>query len=123
MFKHWAALVKILIDNFISGVIYEGWMLCGLEMKGFVIDLMYFFLSQIPRVNLSSSASSEEDAILSQIRTSRSKPRSWCPSPVSGHSLGTATLPRSQSEEFSFNRAVLESWRRTPDLATSPCSN
>jgi len=74
------------------------------------------------QVNLSCSSPAEEDAILSHIRCSRgSKPRSWCPSPVGTGQA--AVLPRSQSEESSLNRAVLESWRRTPDVSTSPCSN
>lgn len=74
------------------------------------------------QVNLSRSSSTEEDAILSHIRSSRgTKPRSWCPSPVGAGQA--AVLPRSQSEESSLNRAVLESWRRTPDVSTSPCTN
>jgi len=74
------------------------------------------------QVNLSCSSPTGEDAILSHIRCSRgTKPRSWCPSPV-GTDQGPV-LPRSQSEESSLNRAVLDSWRRTPDVSTSPCSN
>lgn len=74
------------------------------------------------KVNQNCSSPTDQDAILSHMRGSRgTKPRSWCPSPV-----GTSqdpVLPRSHSEESSLNRAVLESWRRTPDVSTSPCSN
>lgn len=88
-----------------------------------VINLKQCFYFQV-NLSCSSPSATEEDAILSHIRCSRgSKPRSWCPSPVGTGQGQDAVLPRSQSEESSLNRAVLESWRRTPDVSTSPCSN
>lgn len=64
----------------------------------------------------------EEEAVLSHIRCSRgTKLRSW-----NGTSAGTGQGPLhapTQSEDSSLNRALAESWRRTLDVSSSPCTN
>ncbi|XP_068715814.1 E3 ubiquitin-protein ligase NRDP1-like isoform X1 [Montipora capricornis] len=74
------------------------------------------------QVNLSCTSPKEEEAVLSHIRCSRgTKSRSWCSSSP-GTGQGMARV-RSQNEETSFNRAVVESWRRTPDVSSSHCDS
>ncbi|KAK3744451.1 hypothetical protein QZH41_012873 [Actinostola sp. cb2023] len=97
---------------------------CGSCSKRYMYVRKEPLSSFAEQVNSTSSSNANgQDALLSSLRTTRAKPRSLCPSPVSELFPGRTNMLRTNSEESCLNRASLEYWRRNVDSASNYSTN